>query len=278
MIITDAQVHVWPVSTPERPWIEGGADYAHRGTGELTTEELLGEMDAAGVDRALLVSPTWEGYRNDYVLEAAARHPDRLGAIVRFDLSRKDADEVRSFGAEPRVLGIRTVFAKHTADWLRDGVAEWFWPLAEELGIPLMVYAPGQHDLVRSVAERHPDLKIAICHVGLDTKLRDDEIAPHVEAALTLAALPNVAVKASSLPSFVTEPYPFPTLHGHIERLVDAFGPERVFWGSDLSRLRCSYQELVDLFVQELDFLDDPSRRLVMGEALSAWFGWQPTS
>lgn len=276
MMITDAQVHVWPANRPDRPWNEGAEEYAHRGTGELTAEELLGEMDAAGVDRALLVSPTWEGYRNDYVLDATATYPQRFGAIVRFDLSEEDVGQVREWHADPRVVGARTVFIKQTVDWLRDGVADWFWPAAEDLGMPLMVYAPYQYDAVREVAQGHPGLRMAICHLGLDTKLRDDELVPHVDEVVKLAELPNVAVKASSLPSFVTSPYPFSTLHGHIERLVDAFGPERVFWGSDLSRLRCTYQELVDLFMHELDFLDDDERRLVMGQALADWFGWQP--
>lgn len=278
MLITDAQVHVWPVSRPDRPWNEGAEEYAHRGTGELLVDELLDEMDAAGVDRALLVSPTWEGYRNDYVLEAATNHPDRLGAIVRHDLSEKDVEQVRAWHADARVVGLRTVFAKQTVEWLREGVADWFWPVAEDLGMPLMVYAPYQYDEVREVAERHPGLRLAICHLGMDTKLRDDQIISQIDEVVKLAELPNVAVKASSLPSFVTEAYPFPSLHEHIERLVDAFGPERVFWGSDLSRLRCSYPQLVDLFMEELDFLDDDARRLVMGQALSDWFGWQPTT
>lgn len=278
MIITDAQVHVWPPNRPDRPWNEGAEEYAHRGTGSLEVGELLSEMDAAGVDRALLVSPTWEGYRNDYVLEAVSTHPDRFGAIVRFDLSEKDVEQVREWNADPRVVGARTVFVKHTLDWLREGVADWFWPLAEELGMPLMVYAPYQYDGVREVAQRHPGLRLAICHFGMDTKLRDAEIVPQVDELVKLAELPNVAVKASSLPSFVTDQYPFSSLHGQIERVVDAFGPERVFWGSDLSRLRCTYQELVDLFVDELKFLDDEDRRLVMGEALADWFGWQPAT
>lgn len=278
MRITDAQVHVWPVSRPDRPWNEGAEEYAHRGAGELTVEELLGEMDAAGVARALLVSPTWEGYRNDYVLKAASTHPERLGAIVRLDLSQEDVEQVRAWHADPHVIGARTVFIKQTEDWLREGVADWFWPVAEELGMPLMVYAPYQYDEIRQVAERHPGLRMAICHLGMDTKLRDDQILPQIDEVVKLAELPNIAIKASSLPSFVTEVYPFPSLHRHIERLVDAFGPERVFWGSDLSRLRCTYKELVALFAEELDFLDDDARRLVMGQALSDWFGWQPTT
>ena len=53
-------------------------------------------------------------------------------------------------------------------------------------------------------------------------------------AVCALAKRPNVAVKASGMPSLSTQEYPFRDLHDAIRRLVDAFGPRRTFWGTDL--------------------------------------------
>lgn len=75
MVVVDSQVHVWAADSPQRPWVSGGAQYAHR-PDPLGTEELLGQMSRVGVDRALLVSPTWEGNRNDLTLDAATRYPE----------------------------------------------------------------------------------------------------------------------------------------------------------------------------------------------------------
>ena len=274
MQIIDAQVHIWKAPSDERPWIPGGIDYAHFGGEPFSASDVLAEMDRAGVERTLLVSPSWEGYRNDAVLEAATEHSDRFGAIVRVDLRERDLDQLVAWKADPRVLGARILFAMHTESWLRDGLADWFWPVAEEIGLNIMVFAPYQYAGIRAIAERYPKLRLALCHLSMDIALRDDEIAPQVDQVLTLAELPNIAVKASSLPSYVTDDYPFRSLHGHLERIVTAFGRERVFWGSDLSRLRCSYKELVDLFVKELTFLDDEDRTWIMGKAIVEWFGW----
>ncbi|MBI3068122.1 MAG: amidohydrolase, partial [Betaproteobacteria bacterium] len=60
MLIADAQVHIWAASTPERPWRPG--QQPHRET-PLGADELLREMDAAGVHRAVLISPYWDGPR-----------------------------------------------------------------------------------------------------------------------------------------------------------------------------------------------------------------------
>lgn len=272
-MIVDAQVHVWAPSTTERPWNPGGADYAHGP--ELSPEYLLGEMDRVGVDRALLVSPTWEGWRNDLVLAASGEHPDRFGTIVRFDVSdRSNAEHLEAWNADSRVLGARLVFFKQWIDWMRDGTADWFWPLAEELSFPVMVFAPGQYAEIAGVAERHPGLRLTLCHLGLNTALRDAEIVPEIDRLLPLAEFPNVAVKVTSLPSFVTEPFPFPMLQSQIRRVVEAFGPERAFWGSDLSRLRCDYAELRQLFTEELDFVDDDDLEWIMGRGVCSWFGW----
>ena len=45
-------------------------------------DELLREMDAAGVTGAVIVPPSWEGERNDLAPAAAAR-PDRFAVMGR---------------------------------------------------------------------------------------------------------------------------------------------------------------------------------------------------
>jgi hypothetical protein len=43
----------------------------------VSAEALLLQMDLAGVHRAVLVPPSWEGDRNDLALAAAETYPDR---------------------------------------------------------------------------------------------------------------------------------------------------------------------------------------------------------
>ena len=82
MLIADAQVQIWGPKTPERPWRAG--QKVHRET-PFGADELLREMDAAGVRRAVLVPPYWEGERHDVVREAARLQPDRFAAMGRLD-------------------------------------------------------------------------------------------------------------------------------------------------------------------------------------------------
>ncbi len=72
---------------------------------------------------------------------------------------------------------------------------------------------------------------------------------------LALAKHPNVAVKATGQPGYVRDPYPFPSIHDALHRVFDAFGPRRMFWGTDITRMRCSWRQCVTLFTEELPWL-----------------------
>jgi hypothetical protein len=48
-----------------------------------------------------------------------------------------------------------------------------------------------------------------------------------------------------------------------------------VFWGSDLTRLRGTYDEVRRLFTEELDFLSAEDLEWIMGRGVREWLGWQ---
>jgi predicted TIM-barrel fold metal-dependent hydrolase len=83
MFIVDSQVHIWKEETPNRPWVAGARERmklnGHR-TEAFTYQECLELMDRAGVDRVIVVPPSWEGDRIDYALEACEAHSDRRGS------------------------------------------------------------------------------------------------------------------------------------------------------------------------------------------------------
>ncbi len=58
--------------TPERPWPADGI--GRRTSRGRSPYELSPRMDEAGVDRLVIVPPSWEGYRNEYAMEAAKKY------------------------------------------------------------------------------------------------------------------------------------------------------------------------------------------------------------
>jgi predicted TIM-barrel fold metal-dependent hydrolase len=276
--ITDAQIHVWRADAPDRRWPAGGQQLTHRAV-PLGAEEVIERLDEAGVSRAVLVPPSWEGDRNDVALDAARRYPDRFAVMGRIDVAAgPDAARLETWRSVPGLLGGRLTFHRPPArQWLIDGTADWVWGEAEKVGIPLMIYAPGLTDLIAGVADSHPTLKIIIDHLNLSTEVKGDDLEPLLRPVLALADFSNVAVKVSALPCSVDDPYPFPSLHRPVRQVIDAFGADRVLWGSDLSRLTCPYQEWVRFFTDQPDLWSPEEVEMVLGGAASQWLGW-PTS
>jgi L-fuconolactonase len=275
MVIVDSQVHIWGANTPERPWPKGRESQAQRPV-PLSAQELLGAMDAAGVDRVVIVPPSWEGDRNDLALAAARKSPQRFAVMGRFPVETP-AEEARlaTWREEPGMLGVRlTLHRDPWKSWFEEGVVDWFWPAAERAGLPVMVFVPGLVKPFDAIAGRHPGLRLVFDHLALAVDKKDAAAFAELDDLLALAKYPHVAVKVSALPCYTSEPYPFTGLHRHIRRVYDAFGPRRMLWGTDLSRLPCPYRQAITLFTEELDFLSREDKEWIMGRAATEWLGW----
>jgi predicted TIM-barrel fold metal-dependent hydrolase len=269
MDIVDSQVHIWGADTPERPWPPGRAHEAQKPY-PISKETLLFQMDM------VLVPPSWEGERNDLALEAARLYPDRFAVMGRLALQDPvSRSRVADWTKQPGMLGMRFTFHnEHNRHFLTDGTADWLWPAAERAGIPLMVLVPGSLDHLDRIASAHPGLKLVIDHVGLDRRGKGARVFEDLPAVCALARHSNVAVKASGMPSLSNERYPFRDLHPHIRTLVDAFGPRRPFWGTDLTRMPCTYYECITLFTEHLPWLQGEDLDWVMGRGVCEWLGW----
>ena len=283
MMIADSQVHLWGDETPDRPWIPGGQERL-RHMGHLTSlgpDFLLDKMDEAGIDRAVIVPPTWDRDRIDVALQAWRRFPDRFRIMTRIPLNKPEDAKLmlQSLRGEPAVAGVRLTFSFEVErDWIHDGTADWFWPYAEEHDIPVMMLIPHHKDKLARIAEKHPGLRIAIDHMGILGHTTDDRIAPFIKDTAQLARYPNIAVKISNIPSFSTDPYPFTNVMPYVKQLVEAFGAQRCFWGTDLSRqlgkYGVNYKDGVALVTEHMPFLSEREKALVLGEALCTWLRW----
>lgn len=287
-MIIDAQLHLWEAHRPDRPWpadqigkpsfVSVPGARPHRPE-PLGADEAIGMMDAIGIDRAVIVPPSPVGDSNDTALEAVARFPGRFAVMGRFNPEAEGARErLETWLDQPGMLGIRMTFFKpHWAHWLEPGVIDWYWSALERLNIPLMALAYGRLPLLSDLAQRHPGLSIIIDHMGRQSALRDDECFADLDVMLEMAKLPNVTIKASSLPCYTTDPYPFPKLTPYLKRTFDAFGADRMMWGSDVTRLPCSYLECLDHFRRELPFLNDADRAKVLGLTAAKLLRWPIT-
>ena len=276
-MIVDAQIHLWKAPSPDWQWIPGMKPQM---PDPFTIEKLVPIMDEAGVDRVVIVPPSWPGDRNDYGLEAARRYPSRFGVMGRIPLRNpQSAALLPTWRNQPGMLGIRVTFLGNDAAMLSDGTADWFWPAAEKAGLPVMFLANEQGPYFARIAERHPGLQLIVDHMGLSLSVqavREGRFDGPISHTLSLAKYPNVSVKLSSAPTYSLERYPFRDMTPHIKRLFEAYGPRRCYWGSDITNAfdKATYRQRITHFTETLDFLTEEDKDWVMGRGILARLKW----
>lgn len=265
--IVDAQVHIW----------SGGTPTAAQRQQAVSKDQLFLEMAEAGVERAVIVPVSWDPLGNQTAIEAARSHPDRFTVMGLMNIAQpQNAALIDGWKKQPGMHGVRLFLGTpQVAASLKDGTANWFWPAAERADLAVMVHASGALEILATIAERHPRLRLCIDSLGAPPRTSDAAAFSDLPKLLALAKLKNVVVKAEGLPTLSTEAYPYRNLHPYLRQVYDAFGPQRIFWGSDVTRLKtASYKQAINFFTDALPWLSDRDRELIMGRALSTWMGW----
>ena len=251
MKIIDAQVHIWS-QTIVAP--NGG----HRQVSSFSAEELLAEMNEAGVDAALIHPPaSWDPTSNALSIAAAQKYPDRFAVMGQFPPDDRSNEKlIPGWRQQPGMMGLRwSMFYYDQPCELQKGTYDWIWPAAEKAGVPVSLQAGLFLPKFRWIAETHPRLTLIIDHCGLKVLTKGADALEHIDELLALAKLPNVAIKATAAPAYSTQTYPFRDISDPLQRIFDAYGPDRFFWGTDITRMPCTYRQCVTHFTEELPWL-----------------------
>jgi predicted TIM-barrel fold metal-dependent hydrolase len=267
MAIVDAHIHLWAKGRPCA---------AHR-QAPYSKEQALADMDEAGVDAAVIQPPAWDPDANEIAIAAARSHPRRFAVLGNFPLDAADArSRLAGWKSTPGMLGLRYIFNEpHHRRFLEQSELDWLWSGAQRTEIPIALAAAAHLPAVGKVAQRFPALRLLIDHLAVPLGAKGAEAFTHVAELEALARLPNIAVKATGAPAYATDAYPYRSVHAYLRRIFDAFGPRRFFWGTDITKMPCSWRQCVTLFTEELPWLSGADRDLVMGRALCDWLAWR---
>jgi predicted TIM-barrel fold metal-dependent hydrolase len=267
MQIIDAQIHLWEQEVDVVP--------PHRRQ-PFGLDEALREMDSASVHGAILHPPSWDPGSLALAKDAAARYPDRFAILGRIDpLAPDRLEQLANWLDTPGVLGLRYTFLKaHEQTWMDDGTMDWLWPEAERLNIPIAILADGHLGHVDRIAAQYPKLRLIVDHFGVKRGNVDDAAFASLPDVLALAQHANVAVKITGGPQYVSGGYPFDKLVPHYRAIHSAFGPDRMFWGTDITRMPCTWNECVTAFSEHQAWCSADDMASIMGGGIKRWLRW----
>ncbi|MDQ7904619.1 amidohydrolase family protein [Phytohabitans sp. ZYX-F-186] len=268
MNVIDIHPHILSADREAYPLAPvGGTVSGWASTRPVTAEQLLSEMDTAGVAKAALVqASTAYGYDNRYVIDSAERYPDRFTAICCVDpLSAGAEKRIAEWARHPAVAGVRLFTTGSTlpgqAAWLNHETTYPFWAAASRTGTPVCVQMRlSAVDQLVDVLERFPDATIVLDHMAYPSIAPGTERAAFDELA-GLAKYPRLFLKMTMRN---TEPLVASDARRFLDPLLAAFGSERIAWGSNFPAATQSLPTLLELATTALAGVPADARRNIL--------------
>lgn len=235
----DAHAHVWSDDLdkyPLGPW----ATPAAMKPATFTADELLATVKPHGVDRVVLIQHApLHGYDNSYILDCAKQRPDTFSVVAMINECTPNLKERLRDLRDQGARGIRIGPTKHAdrtlnvdpPNWLKAQGMQLLWKHAAELDVAVCpLLGPDFLPTLDPMCEQHPDTTVVIDHFG-----HIDMSKPETVASLTrLARHPNVYVKVSGFYKFGDKKAPYDDVEPMVQKMVEAFGSDRLMWASDL--------------------------------------------
>lgn len=275
----DAHSHVWSHDTNKYlfgKWVEKDkVDPA------FTPADLLEIARASGVERVVLIQHApYHGYDNSYILDCAREHPGVFSVVAMIDERqpelRQRLKKLRDAGAR----GIRIGPTNHAdrtpnddpPNWLKAAGIQTLWKQAAEMNIAVCPLLGSEFlPTLDPMCAQHPETTCVIDHFGHI----DMQGKASVKSLTRLARHPNVYVKVSAFYKFGDQKAPYDDLLPMMRTVVDAFGPQRLMWGSDCPyqlRNDNNYADALALIRDGCDFLSDGDKQAILRDTAARVF------
>ena len=271
----DAHQHFWEIESGAYDWPTPADGPIHRNFGP---DDLRPELEASGIDRTVVVQAVNTLADTDAMLAAAAAHAWIGGVVGWVPLDRvKDAADAIDLRMDLGLRGIRHLIHHETdPDWLiRREVGDGLALLqARNLAFDVVAVFPDHLRHVPVVADRFPDLVLVIDHLA-KPPIRGAGWSQWKDELAAAARRPNVVAKLSGLDTAAGANWTATELRPSVEAALEAFGPERLMFGSDwpVCTLVSGYREVVSAVQELLSALGPGERDLVLGGTATRVYG-----
>jgi len=271
----DAHVHVWTPDRERYP-LSGNFSPDSMRPPSFTPKELAAVQEGTGVARTVLIQMSFYEFDNRYMIDTIAAEPDRFRGVAIVDHAKDDVATTMKALAGKGVTGFRLyAFVKNTRSWASDEGIRTMWRTGAEEGLAMCCLTdPDALPDLRSLCEAHPETPVVIDHFARIGTTGTIEREP-LDQLLALAVFPRVHVKVSAFYALGKKAPPYTDLGGMIREVRDAFGSERLMWGSDCPyqvQGDHSYEASVALIRDRLDFLSETDRANLMRDTAERVF------
>ena len=264
----DAHQHYWHPARGDYGWMPDDDPVLSRPYGPA---DLAPQLSAAGVDRTILVqaAPTVE--ETEYMLGLADATPGVAAVVGWIDFEDEgQRRQLERLARHPKFRGVRPMIQDiPDDDWMLRPDVQWAYAAIADLDLTFDALGFSRHLAnFRTILTRYPAMRAVIDHcMKPQIRAHSDETFRHWADGMTaIADETGAACKFSGL---VTESdgWSLDALRPYARHVLDAFGPDRVMWGSDwpVVRLEAEYADWHAAALVLTDHLTEADRAMVFG-------------
>lgn len=272
----DAHHHLWDLAVRDQPWTQGLPALRRN----FAIEDLVPLLDQHGIDGTVLVQTVSVAEETPEFLTIAEDEPRVLGVVGWTDLTAPDvAGAIAALRQQPGgewLVGLRHQVQDETdPHWLlRRDVQRGLAAVAQADLVYDLVVTHDQLSAVVELVSLMPGLGFVLDHAG-KPPIASGKLEPWRTRLTQLATHRNVACKLSGLVTEAGEDWTEQQLLRYAEVVLDAFGPDRVMFGSDwpVLLLRTDYGRIVRLVESLVAALSPVEREAVFGGTAQRWYG-----
>ena len=273
-MIIDAHHHLWRRSRGDYGWLTADLAPLWR---DFEPVDLTPLMAAGGVAGGILIQAAPTEAETAFLLGLASRTPAILGVVGWTDLAALDAPEaIDRLAGEPALKGLRPMLQDlPDDDFILRPEVEPALRAMEATGLRFeALVRPRQLPRLLVLRERHPDLPIILNHAG-KPDIAGGACSPWAEDIQRLAADGITVCKLSGLITEAGPDWDIDRLRPYADLVIDAFGPDRVMWGSDwpVALLAGSYAGWLDAARRLVARLTPDERAAIFGGTAASVYG-----
>lgn len=278
-LVVDSHMHVWADDRVKYPFPHPYVPTFNEPPCRGTVEMLVDDMNRFGCTHAVLVQVIYHGWDNSYIADCVEQLPDRFKAQGLIDPTTPDtADKLRYWVKDRGLSGMRfsPIYyqnGNHGGDaWLSAPETHPVWETAEELGAVFNFFiAASQLDQLETMVRAHPTVRVVIDHLS-QIDLGAENAEADFRRLLEMAQYPNLWVKISELTSVsASKQYPFADAYPYIRRAYNAFGADRLLFGTGYpGGARAHYErpslgQEIDLIRTQMPLFTPEERQKILG-------------
>ncbi len=267
-MIIDTHQHFWKYDPEEYSWIGPEMKALQR---DFLPEDLQKTLRQAGVDGVISVQARQTTGETEWLLSLAEENDFIRGIVGWVPLTDPAVEDLLERYADRRFFkGVRHVLQDEPdPDYmLRKDFNAGIRKLKRyDLLYEILIFERHLPQTLRFV-DQHPGQMFVLDHIAKPL-IRDRILSPWQENLTELARRDNIFCKISGL---VTEADPYhwseDQLKPYLETVLEAFGPERLMFGSDwpVCLTACRYEQWLDIVQRFISILSEDEQALIMAE------------